>query len=264
MPLETPIYVNDFVITNPTSGDPKSQGDDHIRNTKAALKVTFSGFLGAVIVTGTDTGNGAAYVVNPSTAVPNLRYGMRVVFTAVNANTGPATLAVSGLAAAPVIHANGQALVAGDLLAGRIVEVVYDGASFQIVGGSGYLSRTGNQTLNGALSITGAFSSGGAGTFAGGLTAAGPLVLTGATGNVTAPGTGVNDFSAGDTLVKILPFGSPDSSKAVSVAQLNATAFNAVLPGQGGQGGKVLWSDGTSASWQYKNADLALMGMGYI
>lgn len=283
MPLESGSYLSNLVITNPTSGDPKSQGDDHLRLIKATLKVTFSGFLGAVIVTGTDTGTGAAYVVNPSTAIPSLQYGMRVVFTAVNASTGPATLAVSGLAATPIIHGNGSALVAGDLLAGRVVEVVYDGTSFQIVGGSGYVSRTGNQTINGSLTLNGggltstgaavfsgvgassfggAVTFGGAGTFGGGLTATGPLVLIGSTGNVTAPGTGTNDFSAGATKVRTMPYGSPDSLDAVSQAALNAAMFQSVLPAQTVTGPKFLRTFGGIATWEPSNVDLPLMNLG--
>lgn len=264
MPLESGSYLSDLVITNPTSGDPKSQGDDHLRLIKSTLKVTFSGFLGAVIVTGTDTGTGAAYVVNPSTAVPNLRYGMRVVFTAVNANTGPATLTVSALAPTPIVHANGSALVAGDLLAGRVVEAVYDGTSFQLMGGSGYLSRTGNQTINGSLSITGAFTSGSTGTFGGGVTATGPLVLVGATGNVTAPGTGINDFSAGRTLAKTLPFGTPNSDDVVTVQLLNQAAFSNALPAQLVDGPRYLRSWNSVVSWEYNSLDLFNQSIGVI
>lgn len=41
MPLETPTYVMDLVETNPPGTDAKSQGDNHIRNIKLALKNTF-------------------------------------------------------------------------------------------------------------------------------------------------------------------------------------------------------------------------------
>jgi hypothetical protein len=41
MALETGTWVDDLVITNPTSGDPKSQGDDHLRLIKTVLKNTF-------------------------------------------------------------------------------------------------------------------------------------------------------------------------------------------------------------------------------
>lgn len=43
MGLENPTYVNDLVDTNPGSTDLRSQGDDHIRGIKTALKNTFPG-----------------------------------------------------------------------------------------------------------------------------------------------------------------------------------------------------------------------------
>lgn len=41
MGLESATYVNDLVTTNPAAGDQRSQGDDHLRLIKAALKATF-------------------------------------------------------------------------------------------------------------------------------------------------------------------------------------------------------------------------------
>lgn len=41
MPLETPTYIMDLVETNPPGTDARSQGDNHIRNIKLALKNTF-------------------------------------------------------------------------------------------------------------------------------------------------------------------------------------------------------------------------------
>jgi len=38
--LESPSFVNDFVTTNPDGSDARSQGDDHIRNMKSALRAT--------------------------------------------------------------------------------------------------------------------------------------------------------------------------------------------------------------------------------
>lgn len=46
MGLETPTYIDDLVTTNPLSSDPRSEGDDHIRNLKTAIKNTFPGFAG--------------------------------------------------------------------------------------------------------------------------------------------------------------------------------------------------------------------------
>lgn len=46
MSLETVVYVNDLNASNPTATDPKSEGDDHLRNIKTALLNTFPGATG--------------------------------------------------------------------------------------------------------------------------------------------------------------------------------------------------------------------------
>lgn len=51
MGLETTTYIDGLVPTNPLGNDPKSQGDDHIRLIKSALKNTFPNITGAVTVT---------------------------------------------------------------------------------------------------------------------------------------------------------------------------------------------------------------------
>jgi hypothetical protein len=51
MGLEVATYINGLVVTNPTSLDPKSQGDDHLRLVKSVLKNTFPNIDGAVLVT---------------------------------------------------------------------------------------------------------------------------------------------------------------------------------------------------------------------
>lgn len=52
--------------------------------------------------------------------------GRRFVFLSPGANTGAVTLAVDGLAAKPVVKQSGDALEANDILAGQIVDVVYN------------------------------------------------------------------------------------------------------------------------------------------
>jgi len=48
MALETGTYTSDLVSTNPTSSDPKSQGDDHIRFVKSTIKATLPNLTGAM------------------------------------------------------------------------------------------------------------------------------------------------------------------------------------------------------------------------
>lgn len=54
MGLETFGFIDDLVATNPVSGDPKSQGDDHIRGIKATLQAQFPNVSDAVTPTHTE------------------------------------------------------------------------------------------------------------------------------------------------------------------------------------------------------------------
>lgn len=50
MALETGTYISDLNKNNPSSGDPKSQGDDQIRLVKGALLNTFPQVKGPVLI----------------------------------------------------------------------------------------------------------------------------------------------------------------------------------------------------------------------
>ena len=52
MGLETATYISQLTATNPTSSDPVSQGDDHLRLIKSVLQSQFT-TLGAAAVTTT-------------------------------------------------------------------------------------------------------------------------------------------------------------------------------------------------------------------
>ena len=54
MALESTTYIDGLVATNPTGTDPRSQGDDHIRLIKSAIKSTFSAVAGEVTATHTE------------------------------------------------------------------------------------------------------------------------------------------------------------------------------------------------------------------
>ncbi len=54
MGLETFTYVDSLNTSNPTSSDPKSEGDDHLRGIKTAVKNTFPNVTGAVNPTHTE------------------------------------------------------------------------------------------------------------------------------------------------------------------------------------------------------------------
>ena len=79
MALETGNYINDLVITNPTSSDPKSQGDDHFQLIKKVLKECLNGFTGGILLTATDTGTAAAHVLTPTTALVGYTTGLMLL-----------------------------------------------------------------------------------------------------------------------------------------------------------------------------------------
>lgn len=54
MSVETATYISDLNATYPASGDPKSEGDDHLRLIKSTVKATFPNVSGAVTPTHTE------------------------------------------------------------------------------------------------------------------------------------------------------------------------------------------------------------------
>lgn len=132
MPLETGDYVANLDPANPTGADPKSAGDDHIRRVKAALRDSFVGFSGAILVSGADGGAENAYTLTPARALKAYTERMMVIFRPTIPNSGPITLNVSALGAKEVVSVAGVALVSGDITAGRYYTAFYDGTRFRL------------------------------------------------------------------------------------------------------------------------------------
>jgi hypothetical protein len=86
--------------------------------------VTLSSVSGADTITATAPLTVAAYAA-----------GQRFQFVSAGANTGAVTLNVSSLGAKAITKLGATALAAGDIPNAALVEVVYDGTQFQIVGG---------------------------------------------------------------------------------------------------------------------------------
>lgn len=76
---------------------------------------------------GTDT-----YSITPAPAVTSYTTGQAWMVLFTNANTGAATLNVSGLGAKDICKATSSAVVSGDITAGMMAKCVYDGTRFQI------------------------------------------------------------------------------------------------------------------------------------
>ena len=108
-------YINGLVGTNPTTADPLSEGDNHLRLIKDVLQRSFPAITGAVTVSQTE-----------------INTGIGEVYTATNAAT-PSTLvkrAADGSFSATVINANliGNHIgdVQGDVYAGNGITKILD------------------------------------------------------------------------------------------------------------------------------------------
>jgi hypothetical protein len=134
MPLEDADYLGELDPASPKSGEPKVQGDNHLRLLKKALRQTFPGFSGAVLLGGAATGPADAYVLSPATPLPNLVANMMVVFkpSATNITVAP-TVNISGLGAVPIKSVDGTPVLAGDLVAGQYVAMMYTGSFFALM-----------------------------------------------------------------------------------------------------------------------------------
>jgi len=79
-----------------------------------------------------DTGAANVYVVTLSPVPGSYTAGLRITFQVAHANTGASTLNVNALGTKSIKKEGGVALESGDIQAGQLVEVVYDGTNFQI------------------------------------------------------------------------------------------------------------------------------------
>jgi len=81
----------------------------------------------------TDTGVADAYAIAPSPAITAYTTGQIFSFKAAHTNTTASTLAVNGLTTKAITKRGTTALQAGDIIAGQIIVVEYDGTEFQLV-----------------------------------------------------------------------------------------------------------------------------------
>ena len=94
-------------------------------------------------VAGTDT------ITASVTGLAAYAAGQTFRFVSAGANTGAVTLNINALGAKAVTKVGTTALAAGDIPSGAVVEVVYDGTQFQMLG----LAPTGSPTFTGTVTI---------------------------------------------------------------------------------------------------------------
>lgn len=77
-------------------------------------------------------GTANAITLTPVTAVPSLSVGLALRFIVKTTNTGPVTVQIGGLEAVPLTKRGAVPLDAGDLPAGGMTAIQYDGTRFQL------------------------------------------------------------------------------------------------------------------------------------
>lgn len=100
------------------------------------------------VMSGTNTYTGTSTTTPPVTSYTSRK---SFYFKITNANTGSCTANLDGTGAVTMYKFGTTPLAAGDLPAGGIVEVVYDGTNFQVIGG-GIIFAYINQKINSAAS----------------------------------------------------------------------------------------------------------------
>lgn len=225
MSLESTSVIAGLVATNPTAGDPKSQGDDHLRMIKTVLQQCLNGFTGAILLFGTEVGTAVAHVLTPT--IPLLSYtpGLMLLYRPANAGTGALTVNVSTLGAKSVKTLLGADPTSGDIVASQPLLLMYDGTNFVIIAGSEQLQRTGNQTVTGTWTWTGNIIQTGDHSVSG--TLSGPSMT--AKGNVAGQvWTGTQDFTGSNITVPAPVVGASPATKTYA----DGLAFAAALPAQ--------------------------------
>ena len=88
------------------------------------------------VIYGVDTGsaNVVSIALDPPLDVYQPGLTMRVLIAV--SNTGAASLNINGVGSQPIVHSDGSQLGAGDILAGQVATMIYDGAHFQLIPGS--------------------------------------------------------------------------------------------------------------------------------
>ena len=99
-----------------------------------------------ITVTGTDTITGT---VLPALAA--YAAGNQFSFVVANTNTAAVTINIDGMGAKAITRTGSTALVAGDMVAGQAVEIIYDGTRFQLINGNSFT----NVKVSGTLAVTG-------------------------------------------------------------------------------------------------------------
>jgi len=195
------------VFAAATSAIPLSQLDQDFSTLANATNdlATYSNYVA-------DTGAANAFIANypVNTNTGSLTTGLRLQFKAANANSGASTLNVQvnggSIGTAAIRLTDGSALPANTIIAGAMVDVMYDGTNFQLMN-----DPSGGQEVITNLSLSGNLTVAGTSTFTGNVT--GNVVNTTtstitnlSSGNVTITGGTISNVTLDNVTVDVETF----------------------------------------------------------
>lgn len=105
---------------------------------------------------GIESGAANAYIVTLSPPLTSMQTGQLILFKPINTNTGASTVNVNGLGNTPIKKNGSTALEDGDIVAGQIAQIVYDGTNYQLLNSANLpapLSGNGGDFTNNTLSF---------------------------------------------------------------------------------------------------------------
>lgn len=105
----------------------------------------------------TSTGTATAYVLTFQAAPSGYSKGIVYRFWAHVSNTGAATLNINSLGAKPIVSSvDGSPLISDQIVSGKMVEVIYNGSSFELLSDTKQNSKlSGNTVLTGSITVSG-------------------------------------------------------------------------------------------------------------
>jgi hypothetical protein len=173
-----------------------------------------------ITVTGTDTLTGSL-----TPALTAYAAGNQFSFVVANTNTGAVTINIDGVGSKSITRTGSTALVAGDMVAGQVVLIEYDGTRFQLLNGNSFtnLNVSGTLGVTGATTLSAALTYGGV-TLTNAVTGTGKMVLdtspTIATPTVTNP-------TVTNYVESVVAIGTVTSSNTIALT--NGTVQTATL-----------------------------------
>ena len=216
-----------FKITNLAAGTVASDA--------ARLDQVQGGAATFITVTGTDTLTGTT-----SPALSAYATGNQFSFVVANTNTGAVTINVDGIGAKAITRTGTTALVAGDMVAGQAVEIIYDGTRFQLVNGNSFT----NLKVSGTLGVTGVA------TFSAGTALLPAITTTGDTNTgLWFPAADTVAASTGGTEKMRIDSSGNVGIGASPVASLQVSKLTTVLSGTGNAFGVYVYPTSSGASY---------------